>query len=202
MAIHTDETISTQDLTVLLNDARSGVGHAAAEIHREYVDKLVVLASRRINQRFRSKISPEEVVQSVFASFFRRNNDESYLLEDWNELWALLVKITINKCVGKVASFGAAKRDIRREVADNGSEAGAAAFLVSAGDPTPQEIAIFNETIDELFDRIPEFSKQIVSLRLLGMSNFEISESLDCSERTVYRALKRIREIFWNLDIV
>lgn len=195
-----DEAKSTQKLSTLLEDARHGVDYAAAEIHREFVDRLVKLASKRINRRFQAKISPEEVVQSVFASFFRRNGDESYCLEHWNELWALLVKITVNKCINKVKAFDTSKRDIGRENGQCKSyDSVSSTFFGCDGEPSAQEMAIFNESLDELFDRIPEFSQRVVGLRLQGMSNFEIAESLNCSERTVYRSLNRIREIFLKL---
>jgi len=168
-------TLATQTLNpikeipALLSAARLGENTAAAEIHHKYVDKLVVLASRRINQRFRSKIAPEEIVQSVFASFFRRNQLGEFQCGDWNDLWALLVRITIHKCINKAKSF-------------------------------VQAVAIFNESLDELFDRLSEQMQQIVCLRLEGTSNFEISELLNCSERTVYRSLNRIREIFREME--
>ena len=190
---------TTQTLSAILTDARQGVGCAAAQIHQEFVDSLVRLASRRINNRFRSKISPEEIVQSVFASFFRRNNNEDYILDDWDDLWALLVKITLNKCVNQVARFDAAKRDVRRELTGHGTT-DSHSFFGCGCQPTAQDIAIFNESLDELLDRIPQSSKEIVNLRLKGMSNFEISESLGCSERTVYRALKKIRKVFNDLE--
>jgi len=202
-------TLATQTLNpikeipALLSAARLGENTAAAEIHHKYVDKLVVLASRRINQRFRSKIAPEEIVQSVFASFFRRNQLGEFQCGDWNDLWALLVRITIHKCINKAKSFGTIKRDVGREISatvrTNGTN-GDSNFFGWDREPSVQAVAIFNESLDELFDRLSEQMQQIVCLRLEGTSNFEISELLNCSERTVYRSLNRIREIFREME--
>ena len=199
-------TLATQtgnpikEIPALLNAARLGEDTAAAEIHHEYVDKLVVLASRRINQRFRSKIAPEEIVQSVFASFFRRNQLGEFQCGDWNDLWALLVRITIHKCINKAKSFGTNKRDVGREVSGSVRNSADSNFFGWDREPSVQAVAIFNESLDELFDRLSEQMQQIVCLRLEGTSNFEISELLNCSERTVYRSLNRIRDIFREME--
>lgn len=201
MATQTTDSTITIKIPALLNAARQGEGSAAAEIHREYVDKLVGLASRRINQRFRSKIAPEEVVQSVFASFFRRNQCGEFECDTWNELWSLLVRITIHKCINKAKSFATCKRDVSREMTTNLLEKrDCSSFFGMDQEPSAQDVAIFNESIDELFDRLSDQMQKIVCLRLEGSSNFEISELLGCSERTVYRSLNRIREIFQEME--
>ena len=189
----------TDDVAFVLGNARDGDSFAQCQIYSEFVDQLVAIAGKRINERFRSKIAPEEIVQSVFASFFRRNEMGEFCFEDWNDLWALLVKITVRKSINRVKSFKAAKRDVRREYSP-GSDSPASSFFGSATQPSPQDIAIFNECLDQLFDDLPEKLQQIVCLRLQGMSNFEICENLGCSERTVYRSLNRIREIFEKHD--
>ncbi len=199
--LSTFELNATQRLPELLCAARDGVDIAATKIHHKYVDRLVVLANRRINQRYRSKIAPEEVVQSVFASFFRRNERGEFECDDWNDLWSLLVSITVNKCINKAKAFATAKRDVRREVAPLTPSSVDSSFLGFDREPSVQDVAIFNESLDELLDRLSEPMQQIVCLRLQGLSNFEISELLRCSERTVYRSLNRIREIFCELEI-
>ena len=187
---------TTHELSRLLDDARLGFDDAAATIHQEFVDKLIRLANRRINQRFRSKIGPDEVVQSVFASFFRRNRNGEFECDGWDDLRVLLIKITVHKCINKTKTFATAKRDVTLEHFDPGDWS---SFFGADDQPTVEELAIFNESLDELFDRLSPQLQQIVTYRLRGMSNFEISEMISCSERTVYRSLNRIREIFLEM---
>ena len=190
----------SDELSTILRGARVGEDVAEFAIHREFVDKLVVLASRRINKRFHSKIAPEEIVQSVFASFFKRHRHGEFECEDWNDLWALLVSITVRKCINKVNGLMTAKRDVRREIYAQSNSSCASSFFGQNAQPSAQDVAIFNDSLDQLFDQIPESLQRIVCMRLQGMSNFEISQSLNCSERTVYRSLNRIQKIFLSID--
>ena len=88
-----------------------------------------------------------------------------------------------------------AKRDVSREYM--GRDAlGESSFDAVAPDPTPIEIAVFNESLDQLLDLLSPLQQQIVSLRLKGFSNVEISGRIGRTERTVYRTLAQVRKIF------
>ncbi|MEM7453965.1 MAG: sigma-70 family RNA polymerase sigma factor [Planctomycetota bacterium] len=188
-----------EDFVAIFNDARIGIVHAETELHRQYVGRLVKLASRKINQRFRSKIDPDEVVQSVFASFFRRAADGDFELNTWNDLWALLVTITLRKCRTKTTGFRTLKRNVAREqsISPGKSES---SIHIRSSEPSPEESALFNETLDQLFDLLSPLQQSIVSLRLQGYSNVEISQQIGRTERTVYRALKQVREVFVQFE--
>ena len=170
-------------------------------MHRAFVDKLVRVASRKISSRFKAKIAAEEVVQSVFASFFQRHRNDEYHFENWNDLWALLLKITICKCSDRIAAFQTIKRDVTREVASNKREdqLDPQALLRSKG-PSPEEILIFEDALDQLLDRLNERQQQVVGLRLQGMSNLEISQMIGRTERSVYRIHNQIKQIFCEID--
>ncbi len=182
------------DVTSILDQIQQGDSLAETELHKKFVGRLVRLASKRINSRFRAKVEPEEVVQSVFATFFRRNREGEFEFDDWNELWSLLVRITICKCVNKIERFTAAKRNVELEYnyqAKPNSNSSTPPFFT---EPTAEEVAIFNETLDQLLDHLPEPQQTIVGLRLQGLSNLEISQRVQRSERTVYRFLEQIKD--------
>lgn len=186
-------------LETLVQRASEGVSDAEERIHREFVDRLVRLASQRINQRFQSKIDPEEIVQSVFMSFFQRNATGSFQFENWNDLWCLLVKITVRKCSTRVSGFMTAKRDISVERPTTTRPEGSSIDLRDS-EPTPQEVAIFNESIDQLFDLLSPLQQEIVTLRLQGCSKVEISQKIGRTERTIYRSLNQVQSVFENLQ--
>lgn len=185
---------------MILTNAQQGDSIAEATVHRRYVDQLVRVASQRISSRFKAKIAPEEVVQSVFASFFRRHRNDEYKFENWNDLWALLLRITICKCSDRIAEFRTLKRDVGRELGgknDNGLEP---TGLLRTDGPSAEEIAIFEDTLDKLFDRLNEQQQKVVCMRLQGMSNLEISQIIGRTERSVYRTHNQIQKIFRELD--
>ena len=183
----------------MLDNVRQGDSQAEETVHRQFVDKLLRVASQRISNRFRAKIAPEEIVQSVFVSFFRRHANREFQFENWNELWALLLRITVRKCVDRIAEFQTLKRDVRREHVQQESTV-PPTHAVAARGPTAEEIAIFEESIDHLFNRLSETQRKIVVMRLQGMSNLEISQSIHRTERTVYRMLNQIKQQFLDLN--
>ena len=63
---------STEDHRLLVERWQSGDQSAAKQLFDTYVDRLVALARRRISQRLNSRLDPEDVVQSVFRTFFER----------------------------------------------------------------------------------------------------------------------------------
>ncbi|MFK7767545.1 MAG: RNA polymerase sigma factor [Mariniblastus sp.] len=190
-----DETEYEVDLMAILKGASIGNSDAEATLHREFVDRLVRLTSKRINQRFRAKIDADEIVQSVFASFFRRNAEGEFQVENWNDLWALLVTITLRKCSTKISSFMTAKRDVSLEQ-PVARAPGESTFSAVASEPSPLEIATFNESLDQLFDLLTPLQQEIVTMRLKGYSNVEISQRIGRTERTVYRSLDKVRDVF------
>jgi DNA-directed RNA polymerase specialized sigma24 family protein len=106
----------------------------------------------------------------------------------------------VRKCAKKVDNFLAAKRDVSREVPGKASANHDSSVNAVTDEPSPEDIAIFNETLDQLFDRLPELLQTIVGLRLQGLSNLEISQKIQRSERTVYRSLNQVRDIFIDMD--
>ena len=188
-----------QRLSVVLDHVQQGDSQAEQTVHRQFVDKLLRVASKRISARFRAKIAPEEIVQSVFVSFFRRHKNHEFQFDDWNDLWALLLRITVRKCADRIAEFQTLKRDVRRELSANDSKLPSGFGTPSLG-PTPEEVVIFEETVDQLFDRLNDIQQKIVLMRLQGMSNLEISQLINRTERTVYRMLNQIKEQFLDMN--
>ena len=55
------------------------------------------LASSQTSPTFASRFDPEDVVQSVFRTFFRRASQGLYDVPPGEELWQLLLVIALNK---------------------------------------------------------------------------------------------------------
>src|SRR4051812_5069430 len=101
----------------LMQRLRDGDDQAAAAIFRRFSGRLMEMARQRLGDRLRGVVGPEDVLQSAFRSFFLRQADGRLDPRDWDELWALLVTLTLRKCGAQFDRFYAARRDVRREVA-------------------------------------------------------------------------------------
>jgi RNA polymerase sigma-70 factor, ECF subfamily len=178
---------------------RAGDETAAEEIFRRFAERLIPLARNRLDVRLRGKFDPEDVLQSVFRSFFLRQANGQFELHDWDGLWSLLVRITLRKCGRRMAAFWTDRRDVRREVgagsstASAGNEAGGC-WEAIARDPTAEEVAILTETLEHLMMGLDDGQRQIVELRLQGFTVAEISRQVERSERSVHRSLALVRD--------
>ncbi len=178
----------------LMQRLQLGDESAAFEVFREYSQRLAGLARTRLQGALAAKVEPDDVLQSVFRSFFLRQREGHFELDGWNSLWSLLTVITLRKCSKQVDYFHAARRHIGRETpARNKDHETFASFQAIARDPTPEESTQLVETIQTILNELSERDREIVSRTLQGDTPDLISEELQCSERTVERVRAKLR---------
>jgi RNA polymerase sigma factor (sigma-70 family) len=177
----------------LMTRLRAGDADAAWTIFDRFARRLVALAASRLPPALSAKVDAEDVVQSVFRSFFLRHADARFAPESWDSIWTLLTVLTVRKCGHKVEYFQAGRRDVRRESPPPTVDS-APDWDVAGPDPTPSEAALLAETLQEVLHGLREDQQPIVLLRLQGYSHREISDQVGCTERTVERVLKGVRE--------
>ena len=181
-------------LSELLARLQAGDDAAATAIFRRYAGRLLGLAHSRLDAHLRQKMDPEDVVQSVFRSFFQRQAAGQFTFKDWDDLWALLVVFTVRKCLGKADFYHAACRDTRREEGASDDPQGAASWQALAREPTPDEVLALGDLVEQLFAGFDPREQQILSLCLQDWTAVEVKAELGCSERTVYRIQERARK--------
>jgi RNA polymerase sigma-70 factor (ECF subfamily) len=179
----------------LMARLRAGDPVAAERIFRQFARRLIALAQSRLGVRVGRKVDPEDVLQSVFRSFFRRQADHAYDLDNWESLWALLAQFTVRKCGHKVAHFHAARRDVRREenLLPLSPEESTVIWEPLAREPTASEAAVLVETLEQLLAGLEERDRAIVTLSLQGYSVQEIVQQVGRPQRAVYRVLERVK---------
>jgi RNA polymerase sigma-70 factor (ECF subfamily) len=135
-------------------------------------------------------VDAEEIVQSVFRTFFRRAAHGDYSVPEGEEMWKLLLVIALNKVRAAGAYHRAAKRDIRRT-------AGGEVFdraLESERSRDEMALAVLKTVIEELLEGMPLANRQIVEHRIEGHEVAEIAEKVQRSKRTVERVLQGFRD--------
>jgi|SRR5947209_9443866 len=168
---------------------RLAVGDEAAahDVHARYTPRLVALARDRLPAAVRARTDPESVVQSVYRSFFNRAHDGDFALGDWDDLWGLLARITVRKCLNRIRYHRQECRDVSRE--DAGPD-----WTVADPEPSPYEIAVLHETLAAVFTGLGERDRGIVEGLLQGRTVEEVRAQVGCGERTVRRVRERIRD--------
>jgi RNA polymerase sigma-70 factor, ECF subfamily len=192
-----DSSPSFRDLKKRL---ASGDPSAPEELVNKFARRLVALARTRLNSRLRAKMDPEDVVQSVWKSFFWRQEHGDFELHNWSSLWGLLAAITLRKCGHQVDYFSAARRNIDRERSPRASAESSASFEAFAREPTPAEVAVVVDTLEQAMRGLEDYHRDILQLRLQGYSVAEISDQVGYTERTVHRVLERVRHRLERLE--
>jgi RNA polymerase sigma-70 factor (ECF subfamily) len=185
---------SDESFVQLMTQVRHGDQNATTQVFNRFAHRLLALARSRLDGQIRRKLDPDDVVQSVFRSFFTRVADDQWDLNSWDSLWGLLAQITVRKCGHKAEFFQAGVRDIRKEVAARpDTDSSAPGLEPPAEDPTPSAVAMLAETVEHLLRGLEERDRRIVELSLQGNTAPEIGNQVGCTERTVYRVLERVR---------
>jgi RNA polymerase sigma-70 factor (ECF subfamily) len=179
----------------LLARWRQGDRGAADILFQRYASRLIDLARRRRPARLAHLVDPEDVVQSVYRSFFSAAREGRYEVQRGGDLWRLLVTITLNKLYHQVKRNTRAKRAADREchLIDADGAAGVPLHLLSQ-EPSPAEAAALTDELEQLFTKLGPLERRMVELRLQGYQLDEIAERTDRSERTVRRVLEEVKE--------
>ncbi len=106
----------------LMARLRAGDQAAASQLFHRFACRLIGLARGRLDALVRQKVDPEDVVQSVFKSFFLRHASGQWDLGGWDGLWALLTVLTVRKCGRHAVHYRAGRRDVRREASPQGGK--------------------------------------------------------------------------------
>jgi RNA polymerase sigma-70 factor (ECF subfamily) len=173
---------------------RQGDENAARQIVERYIDRLLVLARRRISQRLASRVDAEDIVQSVFRTFFGRVRDGQFVFAEQDDLCKLLVRITLHKTLRQIAFHKAAKRDPAQET-EQGDHHRERLLALLDTEPSAEATVAFLDQLEHFLGQLKPDERQILELRLQGYSNDEIAAQLGIYDRKIRRAIERVRAV-------
>jgi RNA polymerase sigma factor (sigma-70 family) len=191
-------------VTRWIGDLKSGGDAAAQHLWERYFERLVRLARKKLQnaRRPRTVEDEEDAALSAFDSFCRGVDRGRFpRLTDRDDLWRLLVVLTVRKALDQVERQGAAKRGGDHQVGelallDGGDDPGGDALDRFLGnEPTPEFAAMVTEQHRRLRDALGDATLcQVLDLRLEGYTREEIAERMGCAVSTVKRKLDTIRQ--------
>ncbi len=171
---------------------REGDPEAARKLFERYVDRLVALARRRLSQSMAARVDPEDIVQSVFRTFFVRLQDGQFQFDQQDDLCKLLVRITVHKTLRQVAFQTAAKRNPQAEAGQEDTDR-EELFAVLDREPSPEEAVLFLDQLEHFLQRLNPEERRILEMKVNGYSNEDICKELKIYDRKIRRVLERIR---------
>ena len=171
----------------ILADYCSGDSVAATALFDRYVDRLLALAKARLGEKLRPRLDPDDVVQSVFRSFFAKADRDEVVLRRPGDLWRLLAAMTVHKSLGRVEREFALKRHPGAETRD------AAIERIIESEPAPDHAVIFLDDIRAFIAGLTHLPGRVFELRLQGESTGEIAAEVSLSEASVRRILRDVK---------
>jgi RNA polymerase sigma-70 factor (ECF subfamily) len=174
----------------LLRRLQHGQADASTELYLRYAERLLALTANQSSPDLARRVDPEDLVQSVFRTFFRRASLGHYTVPDGEEIWKLLLVIALNKVRATGAFHRAAKRDVRRTV-------GGEAFDRAVESHPSQDEAALNflrMVVEELLEGLPDAHRRMIELRIEGQEVNDIAVAVQRSKRSVERVLQDFRQ--------
>jgi RNA polymerase sigma-70 factor (ECF subfamily) len=168
----------------LLNRLQLGEQDAATALYEKYAERLLRLADKRTGASLAARVDAEDVVQSVFRTFFRRASAGYYQLPDGEELWKLFLVISLNKIRKKASFHRAAKRSVTRTESLGQQQI--------EQEPHPSDV--LKLTIDELMCAMPSEHRGVIRDRINGFEVTEMALRNNLTKRTVERILQSFRK--------
>ncbi len=100
----------------LIAQTRAGDQAAATQLYLRYAKRLTSLVERRCSVELARCAGVEDIVQSVFATFFDRVCQGFYDIPDGDTVWKLLLVMGLNSIRTHATYHFAAKRDAHRTI--------------------------------------------------------------------------------------
>ena len=187
---------------------RAGDSAVTSRLWELYFQRMVLLARKRMRGARTAARDEEDVALSAFKSFCLgiRAGRIKIDQEDVN-LWPLLVTITLNKAIDQIRFENRQKRKSNANQSSSSEP-----FTVNdiglddvvGREPSPAVVAAAAESFESLLqclDRTEDFAlREIAIASVEGNSAAEIADALNCSQRTVQRKQKTIRQL-WQTEV-
>jgi RNA polymerase sigma factor (sigma-70 family) len=174
----------------LLERYRRGHDDAPTQLYLRYAERLRALAARASSPGLSARVDPEDIVQSVFRTFFRRAAQGQYEIPEGEEIWKLLLVMALNKIRSLGEYHRAARRDFRRTASGEAYDQ----TFESKTDEDASALTILRLVVDEVLESLPPGHRPIAEMRIEGYEMAEIAEQTQRSKRTVERVLQEFRQ--------
>jgi RNA polymerase sigma factor (sigma-70 family) len=190
----------SSSISTWIGRLRLGDAAAAGHLWQRYHARLIELARQNLIAPLRGEA--EDVVSLAFCSFVQAMQLGRYPdITHRDQLWRMLLTLTLNQSRRLNRDAGRQRRDIRRTLyaADLFDLPDADLDRLAGSEPDPALAAQINDELRDLLERLPEDLRVVAVDVLAGWTVAEIANRLKVCVRTIQRRLERIRQ-FWLTD--
>jgi DNA-directed RNA polymerase specialized sigma24 family protein len=178
-----------ESVSAWIGGLKAGDSMAAQKLWERYFQRLVGLARKILLTALRQAADEEDVAVSAFDSFCRRAAQGRFpRLEDRDDLWKILMTITVRKAI-RLA------RQARRK--PPGGELEYFEDHIAGREPSPEFAAMVKDEFERLLGLLDdERLRRTALLKLQAYTNREIAGQFGRSVSFVERKLQLIRRIW------
>jgi RNA polymerase sigma-70 factor, ECF subfamily len=187
------DEIDCDEMIRMVDRWRAGDEQAALELYERFCVSLVKTAGRMLPGWLQQRLGPEDVVQSVFRSFFDGLRQGELHIQRSGDLWVLLMAMTRKKLQKRVEFHLAGKRSPRSEV--HLPEEAVASHAVGSHDEDAMELIAMRDELGFILDSLDSRGRRVLELRLQDFDHERIACEVGTSSRTVRRELDRIYHV-------
>jgi RNA polymerase sigma factor (sigma-70 family) len=176
---------------------KHGDSVAANRIWHHYFNRLVRAVRQRLYGQNRAVSDEEDVVLSVFNSFYSAVEKGRFPdLSDRDDLWQLLLRMSARKVVDKRRHDRRQRRGGQVQLHSLDHSGDDETVIEAIGDePSPEMVLMMQEAVEQFFSHLGVGQlRDLAGAKLEGYSNAELARRFQCSERTIERRLHLIRE--------
>lgn len=101
--------MSRETVIEMLARWQEGDDAATRYLFERYSQRLIRLAEKHLSDKVTPRVDGEDIVQSVFRTFFRRSAQGEWTVDAAVDLWQLLVSITLAKVRSQARRHTAAR---------------------------------------------------------------------------------------------
>jgi DNA-directed RNA polymerase specialized sigma24 family protein len=193
---------SPGSVTLWIQQLKAGDQAALHHLWEGYFPRLVAMARKKLGRSPRQAADEEDVALSAFDSFCRGVEQGRFpRLDDRDDLWHLLVALTLRKAsnlarhAGAQHQGGGRVRHVSALAGLDESEGRAFAELLSQ-EPDPAFAAQVAEECGRLLGLLPVPLREVAVLKMEGHSNEDIAATIGRALATAERRLKDIRALW------
>lgn len=212
----------TESVTLWIDQLKSGDAAAAQQLWEAYFQRMVDLARRKLEGSPRVVADEEDVALSAFKSFCLGAREGRFTqLLDRDNLWPLLMAITINKSVDLIRgqnrrkrggtgqpnqpdpsapASGPAPAPADRPIPTSGSSLSE----ILSREPSPDFAAEMSDQLERLLAKLDSTGdpdlRRIALLKMEGYRASEVAQRVGCVARTVERKTQLIARL-WGKDV-
>ncbi|MGL4461131.1 MAG: RNA polymerase sigma factor [Planctomycetia bacterium] len=179
----------------MLDRVRGGDDDAARDLYQRYAHRLRLVVRDRCPPSLAPRVDADDILQSVFRTFFRRAQQGQFAVHPGEDLWALLLTIALNKVRAQGRFHRAERRSITSTTGSQSLEAAPDAADRRGPSSDDQLLVDLQMLITEIVEGLPKAHQLIIQRRLEGFNVDEIVAETGRSKRTVERLLHDFREI-------